>query len=306
MSHTSIARSSGRLDQFLAHESGIKSRTKAKKLIEEGRVKVNGKLVLKVSATIRGGDKVEYTLFEGASVPSEDHSPLALPILFEDDDCFVIDKPAGVAVHPGSGMKKDEVTILSALRPLFKARSLPYSPTEILVHRLDKDTTGCLLIAKTPEVHLKLQKQFQDRSVAKTYLAIVAGVPKPASAMIDAPIGRHGGARTKMAVHRSVKSRSATTTYRTVKKSKEAALLECDLHTGRTHQIRVHLTAIGHPLLGDETYATKVSKQLSEEYGIRRVCLHAWKLSFESEGKKMNIEAPIPSSLKSTMKLLGL
>ncbi len=281
-----------RLDMHVSGFMGVKSRAQAQKFIEAGFVKVSGKVERKASRMMRPNDNVELTLPDAPQAKSEDGVDLDLLVLFEDDDCMVIDKPAGIAVHPGSGMGKDAVTILDGIRFLFAERKIPFYPSETLVHRLDKETTGSLLIAKNPTAHRTLQKQFESRSVEKFYLALVAGVPSPASAMIDAPIGRHTGDRTKMSVMQSSASRAAFTTYHTLESADGIALVSCELHTGRTHQIRVHMRSIGHALLGDEKYQTKESLALTATHSIDFLCLHAWKLSFKSpSGKKVSIKS---------------
>jgi len=163
---------------------------------------------------------------------------------------------------------------------------------------LDKETTGCLLIAKTEKAHTFLQKQFADRTVKKTYLALVAGVPSPPSAIIDAPIGRNLVNRTLMSIFKTRSSREAKTTYRTLEVRVNCTLLECDLHTGRTHQIRVHLRSIGHPILGDSSYGTHESKKITKGLGINGLCLHAQKLSFNTlSHKRVDVEAPLSVSV---------
>ncbi len=297
-----------RLDLFLASKAGVKSRASAQKAIKRKRVCVNGKTVSKPSLRLSGGDRVSLIEEKRAvDALSEEHGNLRLGVLYEDDACMVIDKPRGIAVHPGSGMKEGEETILGSLRSLFSLHSLPFSAPEVLAHRLDKDTTGCLLVAKTPQAHLVLQRQFHDRKVEKRYLALVSGVPSPRAAIIDASIGRHTGDRTKMSVLQATKSRSARTTYRTVASGGGIALLTLDLHTGRTHQIRVHLKSIGHPVLGDRKYGNKDSSALGERLDIRFLCLHAWKLAFVSPtGKNVHVTSPLPGEFARVLTTLGM
>lgn len=296
-----------RIDQFLAMQEGIKSRSTAQKLLDAGLVYCKGKRVKKSSYKVEGGDIVSYSLPALAPVPESSVSSVKLPVLFEDDYCMVIEKPAGIAVHAGNGMKKEEETIITALKPLFKKRKLSFSEGEVLVHRLDRETTGCLLIAKTPAAHMKLQKQFADRSVEKTYLTMVAGIPYPASAIIDAPIGRHSQERTKMSVYQATATRQAKTTYRTIGKTEDAALLACDLHTGRTHQIRVHLKSIGHPVLGDPSYGSGQSEDIAQKNDIDFLCLHAWKLSFVSPSKKkVDVVCELPKNFAGLLKKLEI
>ena len=302
-----------RLDVSLVKVQPTLSRVKAGALIHSGAVLLNGRVVLKSAHLVHPGDTVEVT--ESGERASESHvTPvdLKLPILFEDEACLVIAKPAGIAMHPAPGLKKDEPTILHGVAALFKKKKLPFAASSVLVHRLDRETTGCLLIAKTPQAHTALQKQFKNRTIQKTYLAIVAGIPAESDAHIDAPIGRHVAERTKMSVMGATHSRSALTTYHVLstcqQRDKHVALLSCDLHTGRTHQIRVHLSAIGHPVLGDATYASPESERLAKQNGIDGLCLHSWKLSFRSPAakKKTTVVAPMPPLFKKSLKELSL
>lgn len=300
--------SPARLDRFLATQLPDLSRTTLKKHIEQGHVSVDGKVCTKPAEQLREGAEVVCTFSE---LPLEsvaiDATDLQLPLLYEDDSCLVIDKPAGIAVHPGSGMPPDEKTILHGVRYLLEQRSLPFFQGSALVHRLDRETTGALLVAKTSNAHSELQSQFQERTVEKEYLAIVCGVPSPASALIDAPINRSTRDRTQMEVRAGDNSRDAKTTYRTIDATDDAALLSCLLHTGRTHQIRVHLRTIGHPILGDPTYATRESQECSEQHHISNLCLHAWKLGFVSPdtGKNVVVQSEIPHAFRATLQELS-
>jgi 23S rRNA pseudouridine1911/1915/1917 synthase len=268
-------------------------------MIKDGFVLVNGRIARKPAMIVGPEDKIEVSgTGEPVTETRLEARDLKLEVLYEDDACMVINKPAGIPVHPGAGIPKDASTILHGIAYIFKKKKIPFSSSAVLVHRLDKDTTGCLLIAKNPAAHKELQKQFESRTVKKFYLAIVAGVPSPAAAVIDASIGRSTGDRTKMTILGSSKTREAKTTYRTLDAGENAALLSCELHTGRTHQIRVHLHGIGHPILGDPTYRTPTSESISEKAGIDGLCLHAWQLKFISpaDGKEHEIKAiPSPS-----------
>ncbi len=295
-----------RLDAFLASEGRVLSRAKAQKMIDAGLVRVNGKKKKKASHVLEPEDTVTVT----GELPTEESliAPvdLHLSILYEDDACMVVDKPAGVAVHPGAGMEPNEVTMLSGIAFLFKKKKIKFHEASVLVHRLDKETTGCLLIAKSEKAHLTLQKQFESRTIEKKYLALVSGVPEHETATVDSPIGRSTHDRTKMSVRGVGRMREAQTTYRVLADGKSAALLECDLHTGRTHQVRVHLHAIGHPVLGDPSYETPASAKLS--INVEGLCLHAWKLSFESpaDGKTHQAKAALPSLFLKEMKKVGI
>lgn len=299
-----------RLDIYLASHDGVKSREKAQELIKAGQVTVNGVVVTKPAFKVGEEDEIEVSRQKAEASDRKTVEPinLRLKILYEDDACIVIDKPRDVSVHPAPSIPSSEPTILHGAAYLMKERGLPFSAAETLVHRLDKETTGCLLLAKTPEAHLALQKQFADRTVKKTYLALVAGVPKHDEATIDAAIGRSTSNRTKMTVFGGSASRDAKTTYRVLDSSENVALLECDLHTGRTHQIRVHLMSVGHPVLGDATYATKESEKMSAKLKIDVLCLHAWKLSFVSPAHSAvaHVCSPLPSRFASLISQEGL
>lgn len=305
---TWIADSPQRLDVFLASDERTLSRARAQKLIEEGFVQVNGKKQRKCSCLVGLGDEVTLAADIPAAPSTVQAAPMPLTILYEDDACMVLSKPAGIAVHPGAGMEDGEVTLLSGIAHLFAERTLPFSGEAVLVHRLDRETTGCILIAKSPAAHLALQAQFEHRTVKKLYLALVAGVPVHPTATIDSPIGRSQTDRTKMSVRGVSGVREAQTTYRVVESTDDIALVECDLHTGRTHQVRVHLHSIGHPVLGDPTYTLPFSERLAAQYGIDNLCLHAWKLTFQSPAKKkpQTVEASLPEVYRGVMERCGI
>ncbi|OIO53670.1 hypothetical protein AUJ46_04330 [Candidatus Peregrinibacteria bacterium CG1_02_54_53] len=291
-----------RLDVFLAAMTDV-SRVKAGAIIRAGGVLVNGRIARKPACIVQPGDWVTVT--DNGEPASESHISavnLKLTVLYEDDACLVINKPAGIAVHPAPGLKKDEPTILHGIAFLFKKKHIPFSAATVLAHRLDRETTGCLLIAKSAQSHAALQKQFKDRTIQKSYLAIVDGVPSAHEAHIDAPIGRSLANRTKMSILGASQARSAKTTYRLLSAGKSAALLECDLHTGRTHQIRVHLSAIGHPVRGDATYGSSQNTSLDHLY------LHAWRLTFHSPAtkKQLTVVAPLPTYFTKTLRTLSL
>ncbi len=298
----------GRLDAILAGQTSL-SRSRVRKAIDLELVTVNGEAMLKPAKKVREGDFVEIDVdalpVEGALVTPID---LRLEILYEDDACMVISKPAGIAVHPGSGMPDDEKTILHGIAWLFLKRGIPFSTETALVHRLDKGTTGCLLIAKTAAAHIALQEQFSSRTVKKFYLAIVSGVPEHREAVIDAPIGRNLTDRTKMSVLQTTVSKDAKTSYVVLDASAECALLRCDLHTGRTHQIRVHLASIGHPLLGDDKYGSSQSNEHSLQCGADHLCLHAHSLAFVSPADNIQhrVRAPLPSFFRDVLTEAGL
>lgn len=307
--HSWTVTSPDRLDLFLAKDGRTLSRSKAQDIIQKNLVTVNGAVAMKSSQRLQEGDVV--TMQEPKADIDLSHiepADLRLNVLYEDDSCLVIDKPAGISVHPGAGMAPDEKTILNGIAFLFEKEGIPFAADSVLVHRLDKETTGCLLVAKNPEAHLFLQKQFELRTVKKYYLAIVAGVPDPPSAVIDAGIGRSSSDRTKMTIYGSGKSRTARTTYQTLQASDDAALLLCELHTGRTHQIRVHLLSLGHPILGDTTYTSPLSIRASEVHDIDTLCLHAWKLQVlpPKAKKEINVTSPLSPGFAASLKKTGM
>ena len=279
-----------RLDRFLADSLPAFSRSRLQALIRDGFVKVNGKPA-RPRNVVRHGDSIEWREPEITKIDAEPE-PMDLDILFEDDDLLVINKPAGLVVHPGAGHRQH--TLVNALLAHCKNLSgIGGKERPGIVHRLDKETSGALVIAKNDATHRDLAKQFADRTIGKVYLALVAGVPRKSFGTIEAPIARHPVHRKKMSVAQRA-GRSARTEYRVVRSSGDASLVECTIHSGRTHQIRVHLHHLGHPVLGDKLYGGKRAGNFP------RQMLHAWKLSFRHPrtGKTMNFTAPIPQDLE--------
>jgi len=284
-----------RLDQFLAKELPKFSRSRLQQLIRSGFVRLKGKTA-RPRDLVRAGDHIDLT-----EPPPEriDNQPEAIPleILFEDEDLIVINKPVSLVVHPGAGHR--EHTLVNAL--LHHCTSLSGiggKERPGIVHRLDKDTSGCLVVAKNDEVHRGLSIQFAARTVEKIYLALVAGKLRKSAGVIEASIGRHLVHRERMSVI-SRHGRAAKTEYRVLRSSDEMSLIECRLHSGRTHQIRVHLHHLGHPVLGDKVYGARSAKNFS------RQMLHAWKLGFQHPRTKQwkNFEAPIPDDFASALKM---
>ena len=262
-----------RLDRFLAGALAHLSRSRVQALIRDGHVQLNHRAA-KPSESVRSADVVSWE--EPPPVPSElIPEAIAFPVLFEDDDLLVIDKPAGLVTHPAPGNEAGTlVNALLAHCPTLSGIGGERRPG--IVHRLDKDTTGCLVVAKNDLAHRALAAQFAARTTRKTYLALVRGVPAHLSGTIEAPIGRHPVHRKKMAAIAMPRGRSARTDYRVRQTlridSGLVSLVECNLHTGRTHQIRVHLKHLGHPILGDVLYGGPRPPE--------RQMLHAWKLAF--------------------------
>jgi len=277
-----------RLDVFLASNIPDLSRSAAQKLIESGQVSLKGVAVKKNHRTLVGD---EYIVLQDEpedilAVPQD----IALDIVFEDDDVIVINKPCGMVVHPAPG--HTDGTLVNAL--LFHCGDSLSGIGGIkrpgIVHRIDKDTSGLIIVAKNDKAHLSLASQLSDRSLTRVYDAIVRGGPKNDSGTIDAPIGRHHTDRKKMAVT-DVGSRSAVTHYKVIARYPGYTHIRCRLETGRTHQIRVHLAHIGHPVLGDMVYGMK-----KPELGQSSQCLHARLLKFvhPSTGEIVQLSCDLP------------
>lgn len=279
-----------RLDQFLARELPKLSRSRLQTLIRKQHIKLNG-AAARPRDLVRTGDRIEVK-----EPPTEkiDNLPEAIPldVLYDDDDLVVINKPAGLVVHPGAGQR--EHTLVNALLHHFpKLSGIGGKERPGIVHRLDKDTSGCLVVAKNDEAHHGLCAQFQARTVDKIYLALVAGKMRRSTGTIEEKIGRHPLHRQQMTVSSS-RGRAARTEYRVVSSSEAMSLVECRLHSGRTHQIRIHLRHVGHSVLGDKVYGAKYAKNFS------RQMLHAWKLAFRHphSGEWKQFEAAIPSDFR--------
>ena len=277
-----------RLDQALAQLFPQYSRNRLQAWLKSGHIKVDGRR-LDPNHAVSGGEQVALQPPQVADARAPQAQRMPLKVVFEDADIIVIDKPAGLVVHPGAG--QPDRTLLNAL--LAHAPALAAVPRGGIVHRLDKDTSGLLVVAKTVTAQAELVKQLADRSMRRVYLAVVQGDP-PASGVIDAPVGRDVRARTRMAVtHRGKEARTA---YRVRERYGRAALVECRLETGRTHQIRVHFQHLRHPLIGDETY------RRGTRHGIAfpRQALHATELSLRHprSGEIMTWSAPLPRDMK--------
>src|SRR5256885_6906660 len=275
-----------RLDRFLAQALPAFSRARLQTLIRDEFVTVNGKPARPRDA-VRSGDVIELREPELAKIEAQPEA-MALEILFEDEDLLVLNKPAGLVMHPGAGHQQH--TLVNALLAHCKNLSgIGGKERPGIVHRLDKETSGALVIAKNDATHRDLARQFAARTMGKIYLALVAGTPRKATGVIDKAIARHPVHRQRMSIARR-QGRSAKTEYRVLRSSGDVSLVECTLHSGRTHQIRVHLHDLGHPVLGDKLYGGK------RAVNFPRQMLHAWKLSFHHPRTRepMNFTAPIP------------
>jgi 23S rRNA pseudouridine1911/1915/1917 synthase len=295
-----------RLDTFLRSRYPAVSRGAFQRLIEQGHIKVNGQRV-KPTHQPKRGDMVDV-FFPEARAAEAQPEDIPLDIIFEDADLIVLNKPPGLVVHPAAG--NEEHTLVNALLHHCKGQlsGIGGVARPGIVHRLDKDTSGCLVAAKNDETHLGLSEQFSERSLDKTYLAIVCGVMTKNTGEIRAAIARHPTHRKRMAVNEG-EGREARTTYTVVQRFTAATLVEIQLHTGRTHQIRVHFQHIGFPVAGDPTYAAKQTKKLTEltQYEPPRVMLHSQKLQFmhPRNKKKMSFEAPLPGDFSAALLALG-
>jgi 23S rRNA pseudouridine1911/1915/1917 synthase len=284
-----------RLDQFLAKRLPEYSRSRLQQLIRTGFVRVNG-ATTRPRQIVRAGDKIDLIEPPPQKI---DLRPEAIPldVLFEDDDLIVINKAAGLTVHPGA--RHREHTLVNALLSHCATLSgIGGLERPGIVHRLDKETSGCLVVAKNDTAHHDLSKQFAARTVEKIYLALVAGKLRKPAGVIEEKIGRHPVHRQRMSAT-SPRGRAARTEYRVVRSTDQASLVECRLHSGRTHQIRVHLHHLGHPVLGDKIYAPRFAKNFA------RQMLHAWKLGFRHPrtGEWKHFEAPLPADFASAIQL---
>jgi 23S rRNA pseudouridine1911/1915/1917 synthase len=281
-----------RLDQFLAVPVG--SRAQAQRLIDDGRVLVDGRVRAKRHA-LRGGELIEV---EEARPQAAEVEPVPAPfrIAYEDDHLLVVDKPAGVVVHPGRGNRTG--TLAQALAGIAAGGEEPWRAG--IVHRLDRDTSGLLVIAKSEQVHRALKQLLASRRLRREYLALVDGHPDARTGTIEAPIGRDRRAPTLMSID-SDAPREARTHFELERLLPDAALLRVTLDTGRTHQIRVHMAAIGHPILGDTQYGGRSA------YGLTRQFLHAARLAFPHPvtGAVLDLPSPLPDDLAAALERAG-
>jgi 23S rRNA pseudouridine1911/1915/1917 synthase len=288
----------GRADRFAADLSGL-SRSRVQRLITDGRVTADGQPV-KANTVIQAGAVlvIDVPPVEPAGIEPE---AIPLDVVYEDDEVLVVDKPAGLVVHPSPGHWSG--TLVNALL----ARDTVYGgiagvERPGIVHRLDRDTSGLLMVAKTDAAQTSLMAQLKARRVKKTYLALVQGGVQAAVGRIEAPIGRDPKNRMRMAVMPD--GRPSVTGYRVRERFAGWTLLELDLVTGRTHQIRVHLAALGHSVAGDPVYGTGTARRGPE--GLTRLFLHAWRLVFAAPatGDLVRLEAPLPAELEGVLQAL--
>ncbi len=310
-----------RLDSFLVKRFPDLSRSKCQQMVREGLVKVNGAVVTKPGFTLHGGERVDVQIPEPEPAHLQpEHIPIT--VLYEDDDLLIIDKPRGMVVHPGAGVKSG--TLVNALLAMGIPLSDIAGPERLgIVHRLDKGTSGVMVVAKTNFAHLHLARQFAEHKIDKRYLAIVVGEPNFEHKIVAAPLMKHPEDPEKftIAAGRNLRSSQAVDAVTEVwvrERFKGFALLEVKPITGRTHQIRVHLQHLGLPVVGDETYngrakAIKVARELKRDdllqaiQSINGQALHSWRLTIlhPRTEKPLTIEAPLPDDMSQLLELLA-
>jgi 23S rRNA pseudouridine1911/1915/1917 synthase len=306
---TGITPSPGRLDKVLAEASGL-SRARVQALIAEGHVEIAATRAASASAKIAAGTPFAIHVPEVLDAEARPQD-IPLAIAYEDAHLIVIDKPAGMVVHPAAG--NPDGTLVNALLHHCKDQlsGIGGVARPGIVHRIDKDTSGLLVVAKTDTAHEGLAAQFAAHSVHRRYLAVCAGHPSPPQGTIDARLGRSVSDRKKMAVlpKDSLRGKHAVTHYTLLERLDQSALIECRLETGRTHQVRVHFASFGHALLGDPLYgrSPKGLKPLLEQLGFARQALHAAELGFTHPvtGEEQRFASPLPADMRELIDELG-
>ncbi len=290
-----------RIDRYLSQHLPDLSRSRIQQLIEQGNVQVNGKVCTSKKITVQAGDRISLTIPEAKPL---DLQPEAIPleVLYEDDALIIINKPAGLVVHPAPG--HEEGTLVNALLAhCSNLAGIGGVQRPGIVHRLDKDTTGAIAIAKTDQAHQNLQAQLKAKTARREYLGVVYGAPSADSGTVDQPIGRHPIDRKKMAVVPVEKGgRLAVTHWHIRERLGNYTLMHFQLETGRTHQIRVHSAYMGHPIVGDPVYSTGRSVGVN----LPGQALHAWRLTLQHPVTQESIEvtAPVPKSLTTLLEVL--
>ena len=298
-----------RLDTYLASQIPTTSRSQVRRAIELGKVFVNGQPVTKPAYEVSAGEEIQITLPETPPLEAKPED-IPLNIVYEDGEIIVINKAAGMVTHPGAGVTSG--TLANALVYRFQQQALQLprrggSSRPGIVHRLDVGTSGLIVVAKTDQAHLHLAEQFQSRTVRKIYSALVYGVVKEDEGKIEAPIGRDPRSRVKMAIRPAGSGRDALSLYRVAERLEEFTLLDVEIKTGRTHQIRVHLAHINHPIVADSTYQAGRANSLKNARlraaiaKLDRPFLHAANLSFThpATGEWVTFSAPLPEDLQN-------
>lgn len=296
--------STNRLDRYIVGKYPDLTRGQAQKLIERGKILVNGE-VAKSSHVVKDSDKVFMVKPKKRSKAAIDRPKVDFPVLYEDKECLVINKPAGVSVYPINEADKS-MTIIDYSLQNFKVKFKdPERPG--IVHRLDKETSGVLILAKNQKALDYLMAQFKQREVKKVYIALVYGIMQHKEGIIDSPIQRSHKHRKKMSLAAEGNGRQAISQYKVLKEFRvdpkhQVSLIEVRIHTGRTHQIRVHMSSIGHPVIGDVTYGNpSMNRMFIKKFGLRRQFLHAYLVEFKTpvKDKKVSIVAKLTDELQS-------
>jgi 23S rRNA pseudouridine1911/1915/1917 synthase len=298
-----------RLDRALAAAVPTLSRERLKALIRSGAVQTEGSAVRDPALKVRGGEALRVAVPEAVPAHNEPQD-IPLTILFEDQHLLVVEKPAGLVVHPAAGNL--DGTLVNALlhHCAGKLSGIGGVARPGIVHRIDKDTSGLLVVAKTDVAHEGLARQFAAHSIDRRYLAIVSGIPRASEGTIDAPLARSANNRKKIAIVEGHRGKRALTRWKRLDVLKGAAFVECRLETGRTHQVRVHMASIGHPLLGDPVYgrADKTHGKVLKELGFHRQALHAAELGFTHPVTKnrLSFSSPMPPDMQELKRTLGV
>jgi 23S rRNA pseudouridine1911/1915/1917 synthase len=298
-----------RLDRALAAAVPTLSRERLKALIRSGAVQTEGKSLRDPSTKVRGEEAMRLAVPEPRP-PHNEPQDIPLKILFEDEHLLVIEKPAGLVVHPAAG--NFDGTLVNALLHHCggSLSGIGGVARPGIVHRIDKDTSGLLVVAKTDVAHEGLAKQFAAHSIDRRYLAIVNGEPKQVQGTVDAPLARSAANRKKIAIVEGSRGKRAVTHWRRMQLLRDSALVECRLETGRTHQVRVHMASIGHPLIGDPVYGRsgKSHWKLLKELKFERQALHAAELGFTHPVTKhrLSFSSPMPPDMQELFNALGV
>jgi 23S rRNA pseudouridine1911/1915/1917 synthase len=298
-----------RLDRALAAAVPTMSRERLKSLIRSGAVEAQGSPLRDPATKVRGDERLRVAVPEPRPAHNEAQD-IPLKITFEDEHLLVVDKPAGLVVHPAAG-NLDGTLVNALLHHCGGSLSgIGGVARPGIVHRIDKDTSGLLVVAKTDVAHEGLARQFAAHSIDRRYLAIVSGVPKAAAGVIDAPLARSSANRKKIAVVKEGRGKRAVTHWKRRTILADAAMVECRLETGRTHQVRVHMASIGHPLVGDPIYGRtgKTHGKLLKELGFHRQALHAAELGFTHPVSKhaLSFTSPMPADMQELFNALGV
>ena len=298
-----------RLDRALALAVPTLSRERLKALIRSGAVETGGQVVRDPATRVRGNESLSVAVPEpqpAHNVPQD----IPLKVVFEDEHLLVVDKPAGLVVHPAAGNL--DGTLVNALlhHCAGNLSGIGGVARPGIVHRIDKDTSGLLVVAKTDVAHEGLAKQFAAHSIDRRYLALVSGVPKASHGTVDAPLARSATNRKKIAIVEGQRGKRAVTHWKRLEVRRDAALVECRLETGRPHQVRVHMASIGHPLLGDPVYggSRKTHGKLLTELGFHRQALHAAQLGFVHPvtRSRLSFSSPMPADMQELFNALGV